>query len=218
VYDPTQYAVGAFQNYRYDITQYGASVWNPPGSDITGFSSAEPPATWGIGDYPAHTGEPATGLHYNIYNDTLPLTTLGGPAEIAGAMKWCYGTLQIAGSFTKKVLLYNGYTSAQIPPPPRGKVDFDGDGKTDIAVYRPGTGVWYIYPSGGGLPYGVGWGISTDIPVPGDYDGDGKTDVAIYRGSAGVWFIYPSGGGSPYGMGWGGDASDIPVTANPALM
>lgn len=117
VYDPTQYITGGFQEYRYDITQYGASLWNPPGSDITGFSSAEPPASWGIGDFPGHSEEPTMGLHLNIYNDTLPLTTSGGPLEIAGAMKWNYGTLQPGQSFTKSVLLYNGYTSVQIPPP-----------------------------------------------------------------------------------------------------
>ena len=93
--------------------------------------------------------------------------------------------------------------------------DYDGDAKTDIAVYRAGTGAWYVYPSGGGAPYGMGWGgDATDKPAPGDYDGDGKTDIAVYRSSTGDWYVYPSGGGSPYGMGWGGDASDKPVTTN----
>ena len=36
------------------------------------------------------------------------------------------------------------------------------------------------------------WGISGDVPVPGDYDGDGKTDMAVWRPSLGVWFIVNS--------------------------
>ena len=72
--------------------------------------------------------------------------------------------------------------------------DFDRDTATDITVYRPSSGSWFILRSGtsfiGGLGYS--WGVSTDTPMPGDYDGDGKTDIAVYRGSSGHWFILTS--------------------------
>ncbi|MCX7949888.1 MAG: FG-GAP-like repeat-containing protein [Treponemataceae bacterium] len=95
------------------------------------------------------------------------------------------------------------------PHPPS---DFDGDWKTDIAVYRASTGAWYVIPSSGNPPYGLGWGGDpTDIPVVGDYDGDGKADIAVYRTISGGWYIMPSLGGTPYGVGWGGNPTDKPV-------
>jgi V8-like Glu-specific endopeptidase len=62
--------------------------------------------------------------------------------------------------------------------------DFTGDGKTDVTVYRPSTGVWWVK----GLT-AVKYGVSTDIPVPGDYNGDGKADRAVWRPSTAVWWI-----------------------------
>ena len=91
-------------------------------------------------------------------------------------------------------------------------VKFDDDQKSDPTIYRASTGAWYILPSTGGTPYGIGWGGEEgDLPVAGDYDGDGKTDIAVYRSSTGAWYIYPSGGTSPYGLGWGGDPTDKPA-------
>jgi C1A family cysteine protease len=90
--------------------------------------------------------------------------------------------------------------------------DFDGDGKTDIGLYRANIGAWFVIPSTTNIPYGEGFGGDpSDIPVSGDYDGDRKTDYGIYRLSTGAWFIFPSKTGVAYGVGFGGDASDKPV-------
>jgi hypothetical protein len=86
--------------------------------------------------------------------------------------------------------------------------DYDGDGKTDVAVYR--NGVWLIVRSFDGGVTGVGWGgLPQDVPVPGDYDGDGKTDLAVYRD--GLWFILRSSDGGVTATGWGGLAGDVLV-------
>jgi hypothetical protein len=67
--------------------------------------------------------------------------------------------------------------------------DFDGDGKSDHSVYRPGEGNWYIFGSATGSWSVVRFGSPGDVPVPGDYDGGGKTDVAVFRPSDGNWYI-----------------------------
>src|SRR5229473_3604787 len=50
--------------------------------------------------------------------------------------------------------------------------DTDGDGKADLAVYRPATGVWYILQSSTSFTTFVAfqWGLPHDVPVLGDYD------------------------------------------------
>jgi hypothetical protein len=69
--------------------------------------------------------------------------------------------------------------------------DYDGDGKSDMTVFRPSTGVWYTLTSKSGFTSQtqVVWGTSTDTNVAGDYDGDGKTDPAYYRSSTNEWKI-----------------------------
>ena len=69
-------------------------------------------------------------------------------------------------------------------PPTSTSSDYDGDGRRDPAVWRPGTGEWHRL---GGSP--IRYGIAGDIPVAADFGGDGKTDIAVWRPSTGRWYI-----------------------------
>ncbi len=93
-------------------------------------------------------------------------------------------------------------------------VDFDGDGKSDIGLFRPGTRVWYLRNSSTNQTTGaaVQWGLANDVPFTGEFDGDGRTDLGIYRPSNTTWYILKST--ANYG-GWFavkyGVATDVPM-------
>ncbi len=81
-------------------------------------------------------------------------------------------------------------------------VDFDGDGKVDLTVYRPVHGMWYMLPSSGSCPAGwtvivtgqcqKQWGLPGDKPMVGDFDQDGKADLVVYRPSNQHFYIHYS--------------------------
>jgi hypothetical protein len=121
--------------------------------------------------------------------------------------------LEISGERVSGINSMWSVDDIELVPAKRGlTVDFDGDTRTDISIYRTSTGAWFFIPSSTNIPSGVGFGGDpSDIPVPGDYDGDEITDYAIYRLDTGAWFIYPSETEVAYGVGFGGDASDKPV-------
>lgn len=89
--------------------------------------------------------------------------------------------------------------------------DYDGDGMTDIAVFRPSNGIWYVLQSGNASVRYAQWGLSSDILVPADYDGDGKTDLAVFRN--GVWYVLNSFDGS-VSYRYFGTSTDLPVPAD----
>lgn len=91
--------------------------------------------------------------------------------------------------------------------------DFDGDNRTDLIVFRPANGTWYIRQSANNVANNIQFGQSGDIPVPGDYDGDGRMDAAVFRPSNSTWYIQQSSNGASvlrqFGLG-----TDKPVQAD----
>lgn len=75
------------------------------------------------------------------------------------------------------------------------EADYDSDGKTDISVYSPATGVWQIDGSQQGLTTASAGGANDKI-VPADYDGDGKTDIAVFSPTTGIWRIHNASSGN----------------------
>ncbi|MEA1928301.1 MAG: hypothetical protein U9N73_08835 [Candidatus Auribacterota bacterium] len=62
--------------------------------------------------------------------------------------------------------------------------DYNGDGTSDIALFRSTSGLWAIRRL-----TRVYFGDNGDLPVSGDYDGDGTTDLGIFRSTSGLWAI-----------------------------
>ncbi len=91
--------------------------------------------------------------------------------------------------------------------------DFDGDGKTDVSIFRPTPAEWWINRSSNGSTFAAQFGAGTDRITPGDYTGDGKADIAVWRPSSGEWFVLRSEDFSffsfPFGTG-----GDTPMPAD----
>jgi hypothetical protein len=87
--------------------------------------------------------------------------------------------------------------------------DYDGDGRTDVATWRPSTGAWQARLSGGGT-YQATNGTSGDIPVPADYNGDRRADPVVFRPSSGSW-AGPFNGATGAFSATLGQSGDVPI-------
>jgi hypothetical protein len=103
------------------------------------------------------------------------------------------------------------------------RTDFDGDGLTDIGVYREGAWTvsrrepswFYYYASSTGQIVARQWGSGGDRPAIADFDVDGRTDLTVFRwwedqlefpwDASDYWINYSGNGGTEviYHKGWG---------------
>jgi uncharacterized delta-60 repeat protein len=114
----------------------------------------------------------------------------------------------VAGGYGSDGQFVEAFALSRYSVSPARNGDFDGDGKTEIAVWRPDSASWLYLNSSNGVFHSSQWGLSTDALVPGDYDGDAMTDRAVFRG--GVWKISQSSNSLFVSTQWG-LSTDVPV-------
>ena len=98
--------------------------------------------------------------------------------------------------------------------------DLDGDGRTELVVWRASSGTWFWLTSTSGYANstGIQWGNQGlgDLPLLTDIDGDGKADLTVWRASSGTWFWLQSTRGYDYNAvgskQWGSQSlGDMPI-------
>ncbi|HEY0426905.1 MAG TPA: FG-GAP-like repeat-containing protein [Pyrinomonadaceae bacterium] len=95
----------------------------------------------------------------------------------------------------------------------QAKFDFDGDGKTDISLFRGAAGQWWMNLSSTNQTITAQFGNSSDTLTPGDFTGDGKTDIGVFRPASAEWFILRSEDNSFYSFPFGANG-DIPIVGD----
>ncbi len=85
---------------------------------------------------------------------------------------------------------YDSYSYQVTNTAIRNVADYDGDSRSDLAVYSEAQGKIVVAMSAGNyLSFESSIGGLGAVAVPGDYDGDGLSDPAVYWKTNGLWQI-----------------------------
>lgn len=149
-------------------------------------TAGSPPSQWD-GVYGGDYGErdAASNCFYSAFTNGYALVTV---SNFNVTVEW--KGLAEPGSWTVR----DAYHYQRPNPAARGATDYDGDARSDPAVYSKTRGeiiaalsssnyAWRVFSRGG----------TGAFAVPGDYDGDGKCDPAAYVRNSGLWQIALSG-------------------------
>lgn len=197
------------------------AVWRP--SDGTFYILQSATNSLLFGQWGANGDTPVTGDYDGDLSSDLAVVRTVGANKVWYIRNSNFGYGFVYGCGTATPICVSGITFGNsIDRIVSG--DFDGDARTDIAVFRPSDGTWqYLRSSltaanapGVATNAGFAWGVTGDIPQAADYDGDKRTDFAVFRPSTGVWYISNSNNGAynTFVSPTWGTATDQPATAS----
>ena len=195
----------AVANYRQSVCTYSV-----------GPLSARFPSAGGSGSVTVTPGDRFCLWTANSSNGSQLTVTTGSSGTGNGVVTYAVAPNPFPGSRTATLTI--GQQTVTIFQAGRNNQgDIDGDGRSELAIYRPSAGSWYLLRSGTEFTGGAGysWGASTDLPVIGEFDGDGRHDLVVFRPTTGHWFVLKSSTNftTSATYQWG-TAGDIPVPAD----
>jgi hypothetical protein len=150
-----------------------------------------------------------TGVATWTFNWTAPATDVG-TVTFYSAGNQANGDGTSGGD---RIITATAISQPMVVDPGGAPFDFDGDGKTDIGIFRPGPGEWWINRSSNSQTFAAQFGSTSDIIAPGDFTGDNKADLAFFRPSTGFWFVLRSEDSSFFSFPFG-TTGDTPVPAD----
>jgi Peptidase family M23 len=142
-------------------------------------------------------------------------------AEVPVVGSWTGGRLSSVGVFSRKASAAvfrerrSATTNAKVllgrPTDSPLTGDWNGDGRTDLGVYRTQSRR-FVLATAGGTTHPVRFGRRGDLAVTGDWDGDGRTDIGVFRPATATFkLLHADGTVSSQTFG---STSSLPVTGD----